>query len=89
MNILYYLPTINRFVDINENEIMHDLQPLFHLWEIDKWARGRKTGVLVDHDGYEWVLMYLDPDDEDEIIELIDHSQSIGLDYKVYRLRRN
>ena len=75
---LFYLSSLNRFAD-QEWYIVHDLQKLFDLWQLDRWRRARRNSTLVSKDGVEWILYYLDEDEEDDILELVSWNQYHGI----------
>ena len=68
--MLYYYPSINRFVD-DEDNILHDLADLFDVWELDEWKRTQDYGILLDRKGDWCELYYVDSFEEREFLELL------------------
>lgn len=56
-NALWYDPTVNRFED-ESGQIIHDLQPYFDTWQLDKWKKTKDYALLVDKNGDLWELFY-------------------------------
>lgn len=56
---LWYYAKINRFVDENNN-ILHDFHELFDIWQLEKWKKTKKYGILTDRNGDLCELYYLD-----------------------------
>jgi len=54
--MLYYYPSINRFVDEDGN-ILHDLADFFDVWELEEWKRTQDYGILLDRKG-DWCELY-------------------------------
>lgn len=54
--ILIYLPSINRFID-EDNNVMHDLSDLFDAWELNEWKKHQDYDILLDRKG-DWCELY-------------------------------
>lgn len=78
LETLSYLPSINRFADLN-GVIVHDLYKLFDLWQLDQWKKMRKNEILDSRDGRSYLLEYLDEDDEDDVFQLMGWNESFGI----------
>jgi len=72
-----YLPSINRFVDV-QGCIIHDLSKLFHTWELDQWKKTQDYGLIRDKDNQLYDFYYLDDDDEYEVLDCIGYNESFG-----------
>ena len=85
-NSLFYLNSINRFAD-EEWYIVHDIRKLFDIWQLDRWKRNGRNDRMIAKDGQEWVLYYLDDDEEDDILELISWNESFGIKMDRYSIK--
>lgn len=81
--MLYYYPSINRFVD-DEDNILHDLTDLFDVWELDEWKRTQDYGILLDRKGDWCELYYADSFEEREFLERLRINREIGCMNKLY-----
>jgi len=72
-----YLPSINRFVDV-QGCIIHDLSKLFHTWELDQWKKTQDYGLIRGKDNQLYDFYYLDDDDEYEVLDFIGYNESFG-----------
>lgn len=66
-NILYYLPSLNRFAD-HDGMIVHDLQKIFDAWQLAVWKREKQDSVMVTRDGKEMMLYYMVGPEEEELL---------------------
>ena len=73
-----YLPSINRFVD-RLGCIIHDLSRMFYTWELDEWKKTKDYGLIQGKDGQLYDFYYLDEEAEDDILILIGHNESFGI----------
>jgi len=72
-----YLPSINRFVDV-QGCIIHDLSKLFHTWKLDQWKKTQDYGLIRGKDDQLYDFYYLDDDDEYEVLDFIGYNESFG-----------
>ena len=82
--MLYYYPSINRFVD-EEDNILHDLTDLFDVWQLDEWKRTQDYGILLDRKGDWCELYYVDSFEEREFLERLQINREIGCMNALYR----
>ena len=73
-----YLPSINRFVDV-QGCIIHDLGKLFYTWELDQWKKTQDYGLIRGKDDQLYDFYYLDGEAEEDIFILIGHNESFGI----------
>ena len=73
-----YLPSINRFVD-RLGCIVHDLSRMFYTWELDQWKKTQDYGLIRGKDDQLYDFYYLDEEAEEDILILIDHNESFGV----------
>lgn len=73
-----YLPSINRFVDV-QGCIIHDLSRIFHTWELDQWKKTKDYGLIRGKDDQLYDFYYLDGDEEDDILNFISDNEKFGI----------
>jgi hypothetical protein len=54
---LWYHPSTNRFED-ERGCILHDLQPYFDTWQLDKWKKTKDYVLAKDKNGDLWEIFY-------------------------------
>lgn len=73
-----YLPSINRFVDV-QGCIIHDLSRMFHTWELDQWKKTKDYGLIRGKDDQLYDFYYLDEEAEEAILDFISYNESFGV----------
>lgn len=73
-----YLPSINRFVDV-QGCIIHDLSRMFYTWELDQWKKTQDYGLIRGKDDQLYDFYYLDEEAEEDILILIGYNESFGI----------
>ena len=77
-DILYYLPSLNRFADHN-GIIVHDLHRLFDTWQLAVWKREKQDSVMVARDGREMMLYYMVGPEEEEMLYFLAYDEYAGV----------
>lgn len=77
-NTLSYVPSLNRFIDTNWC-IIHDLHKFFDTWQLNQWKKTKRYGLVTAKNGEVWEISYLDPDEEEESLEVIGWNESFGI----------
>ena len=75
---LFYMASLNRFID-GQWYIVHDLNKLFDNWQLDKWKKNGNNDILKDKDGKDWMLYFLNDDQEDEVLDFIAWYESYNI----------
>lgn len=73
-----YLPSINRFVDV-QGCIIHDLSQMFYTWELDQWKKTKDYGLIRGKDDQLYDFYYLDEEAEDDILNFISDNEEFGI----------
>ena len=73
-----YLPSINRFVDV-QGCIIHDLSRMFYTWELNEWKKTKDYGLIRGKDDQLYDFYYLDGDEEDDILNFISDNEKFGI----------
>ena len=77
-NVLYYIPSLNRFLDANW-VIVHDLHTLFNTWQLMVWKRNERDDLMVTRDGIEMMVYYLTDEEEDDVFDFLGYQDSFGV----------
>ena len=75
--ILYYMPSINRFVD-HHWIIVHDISDIFDTWELNYWKRQQQEAILLARDGLENMIFYLTDEEDEDMLDNLGWNESYG-----------
>ena len=75
---LFYMASLNRFID-GQWYIVHDLNKLFDNWQLDKWKKNGNNDILKDKDGKDWMLYFLNDDQQEEVLDFIAWNESYNI----------
>lgn len=77
-NILYYMPSINRFAD-HQWFIVHDLITIFDRWQLTAWIDRGRDAVMQARNGMDVMIYYLTDEEEYEIFDFLGFQESFGV----------
>lgn len=76
--VLLYSPSMNRFIDY-EWYVVHDVSTIFDTWQLDQWKRNGHDAILTAKDGNDYMIYYLIDEEDVEILDFINWSESFGI----------
>jgi len=77
-NILFYLPSRNRFMD-HQFCIVHDLGILFATWQMSTWVQSERHALMTTKSLKEMMLYYLPEDAEEDILSFLGANEEFGV----------